>query len=209
MYRDRQGPRIAHTQTKQNCFSVRVLPLKKVSCFCNPQHTDERARAGVQRSGILNVVASIHYSNNCLAVMSDPQTCVMCPQGCDTVDKSPDGVCPKFWQRPDGSLVCSQAWFCIPYASINQRIIGGCFFLIALIYIRIIYYNYKKTSTASPDVALRAPGSRSPILILFGGSSLAILQLCKPSYNFAVAEEGFFNRALSFLRKIPSRTIAR
>ena len=78
--------------------------------------------------------------------MSESQTCVICPQGCDTVDKSSDGVCPKFWQRPAGSLVCSQAWFCIPYASINQRIIGGCFFLIALIYIRIIYYNYTKNT---------------------------------------------------------------
>jgi hypothetical protein len=131
------------------------------------------------------VAATIYYSNNCVAVMSDSQTCVICHQGCDTVDKSSDGVCPKFWQRPAGSLVCSQAWFCIPYASINQRIIGSFFFLIALIYIRIIYYNYKKTSTASPDVALRAPGSRSPILILFGGSSPAILQLCKLSYNYA------------------------
>ncbi len=76
--------------------------------------------------------------------MSDSQTCVICSVGCDTVNKSSDGVCPKYWQRPAGSLVCSQAWNCMPYRNINERIVGSFFFVVALIYIRIIYYNYTK-----------------------------------------------------------------
>ena len=76
----------------------------------------------------------------------DTEACSLCPQGCPTVDGTPNGICPKFWRRPDGSSLCSQSWSCMPNASTNSRIIGGAFFLVALIYVRLIYCNYKKMS---------------------------------------------------------------
>jgi hypothetical protein len=93
-----------------------------------------------------------------IAFMSDTEACSLCPQGCPTVDGTPNGVCPKFWQRPDGSSLCSQSWSCMPNASTNSRIIGSFFFLVTLIYVRIMYYNYKKNSNGPPGVALLEAG---------------------------------------------------
>ena len=86
----------------------------------------------------------------CSFVMS---VCQVCPQGCDTLDKSPNGTCPKYWQRPDGSPLCSQAWACLDLAMVHSRIIGGLFLLIVLIYVRIMYYNYKRDESSAAAVA--------------------------------------------------------
>ena len=122
--------------------------------------------------------------------------CAVCPQGCDTVDSAPNGTCPKYWQRPDGSPLCSQAWTCLDLAMVHIRIVGALFLLISLIYVRIIYYNYKK------DMANTAAVSR---------------RLTRESFNsrrdqrgtdyFAVSA-GCFNQILSKM-KMPPRTLAR
>jgi hypothetical protein len=46
----------------------------------------------------------------------------------------------------------------MPNSSTNSRIVGGAFFLVALIYVRIMYYNYKKNSNGPPGVALLEAG---------------------------------------------------
>ena len=70
--------------------------------------------------------------------------CAVCIEGCDTVDNIPNGTCPKFWDRPPGSSLCMQSWTCTQFSNANNRIVGVIFLLVALLYVRIIYYNYKK-----------------------------------------------------------------
>ena len=79
--------------------------------------------------------------------------CQVCPQGCDTLDKSPNGTCPKYWQRPDGSPLCSQAWTCVEYSATNQRITGAFFLFTTLIYFRIMYFANSKNSQLRHNVS--------------------------------------------------------
>jgi len=77
--------------------------------------------------------------------------CAVCSVGCDPVNAIPNGTCPKFWERPEGSSLCSQSWTCSQFSNPSNRIVGGVFLLVALLYVRIMYYNYKK---GSPDTVV-------------------------------------------------------
>ncbi len=72
--------------------------------------------------------------------------CRLCASGCDTVDNSsPNGTCPKFWQRPPGSTLCSQAWSCETGTATGIRVCGAVFLALAVVYVRLIYHNCKKS----------------------------------------------------------------
>jgi hypothetical protein len=90
------------------------------------------------------VVAAIRHATG---INSMPEACPICPQGCSTIDGSPNGICPKYWQRPEGSSLCSQSWNCAQYSNDIARVIGSFFLLLAFVYLRIIYFNYTGNST--------------------------------------------------------------
>lgn len=111
-------------------------------------------------------------------------SCASCAQGCNTFDDPLNGTgsCPKFWQRPYGSNLCSESYSCSA-SSISIRIVGCFFLIVALVYCRLIYISYIK-SMASP---------RASAGVELQGS----------------ARGRFLNRALSCLRAVDPQTAAR
>lgn len=78
-------------------------------------------------------------------------SCLSCAQGCETVDPL-NITCPKYWQRPEGSNLCSQPWACGPM--LVERSAGIVFLFVSLVYVRLIWYNYQKYVTGA-EVAHR------------------------------------------------------
>jgi hypothetical protein len=105
--------------------------------------------------------------------------CVRCPEGCATTDT--DATCPKYWQRVEGSALCSQAWICSSSTSSGIRLIGVVYLLVVLVYARLFYYNYKKHSAVSEGGAVGAP----------------------------FAAGGFFQRVLNCFKGIPPQSYSR
>lgn len=111
-------------------------------------------------------------------------SCVSCAQGCNTFDDPLNGTgsCPKFWQRPYGSILCSESYSCSA-SSISIRIVGCFFLIVALVYCRLIYISYiKSTTSAHASAGVELQGS---------------------------ARVRVLNRALKWLRAVDPQTAAR
>jgi hypothetical protein len=111
-------------------------------------------------------------------------SCASCAQGCNTLDDPLNGTgsCPKYWQRPDGSNLCSESYSCSA-SSISIRIVGCFFLIVALVYCRLIYISHIKSTTS----AFASAGAE-----LQGSACGRVL-----------------NRALSCLRAVDPQTAAR
>ncbi len=82
-------------------------------------------------------------------IMLHSETCVICPQGCATVELTPNGTCPLHWTRPDSSSLCSHSFSCLSNSDSNSRIVGCFFILVSLVYLLILFHDRKKKAAVA------------------------------------------------------------